>query len=186
MAKLAAEPGDPYGPDGPGTYWQPEARTAPEHRAGNDASKWNSLKRLFTGEQPDSPPVYRSELENEQPRTDNIIVPEQVLPLALELELVLFPRVFPARKIILTTGIDETSTNLKVTTTLGLPNPPGMIKIDDEWLTYRETGRTYIMLDPHGRGRRNTQVFPHSKGAQVLYAETIKHTFYLPTADYEK
>lgn len=113
--------------------------------------------------------------------SENVNGFEQCLPSAIEVELVLKPSVFPAPKIQLTSEISPSAMVLNVTTTQGLPDPPEYIKIGDEWIRFRRWG--YKKIEVETRGTRGTRATSHPKGAEVIYGQTIKCLYYLPTTD---
>lgn len=133
-------------------------------------SKWNSLppeaslSPVRTGRGQDSP--------------DSIIIPEQLAPGAVAIEVVIAPSVFRPAKILLNAGINSDSLRLAVTSTKGLPAPPDYLKIGQEWMFYTETGFNTITLKR--RGVRHSRATAHLKGEEVIYGETIKRVYYLP------
>ena len=75
-------------------------------------------------------------------------------------------------------GADERSTYLHLSHTRGMPDGPAMVKIDGEWIEYREkTTNDLITLK---RGQRNTKPASHSLGTPVHFGETFTTEVKLP------
>jgi len=73
---------------------------------------------------------------------------------------------------------DERSPYLHLSHTRGMPDGPAMVKIDDEWIEYRE--KTTSDLLSVRRGLRNTKPAAHSLGAPVHFGETFTTDVKLP------
>jgi hypothetical protein len=74
---------------------------------------------------------------------------------------------------------DERSTFLHLTHTRGLPDAPGMIKVEGEWIEYGE--KSGSDLGTLRRGQRNTKAVMHPVGAPVHFGETFVTEVRIPT-----
>jgi hypothetical protein len=73
---------------------------------------------------------------------------------------------------------DERSTYLHLSHTRGMPDGPAMVKIDGEWIEYKEkTTNDLITLK---RGQRNTKAASHPLGTPVHFGETFTTEVKLP------
>lgn len=127
-------------------------------------TKWNSLPKDAEFMEPSYP--------------KNILVPEQNLPRAAEIELSLKSTIFPEANMTLIADGDKLIT---VSKTRGLPAPPEYVKIDREWLYYTEFSQNKF-LKIEKRPARNSKSAYHSSGTPVLYGQTVKQLIYLTTS----
>lgn len=67
--------------------------------------------------------------------------------------------------------LDERSTYIHLTHTRNLPDAPGMIKVDGEWIEYGDKNSSD--LSQLKRGARNTKAAPHGVGSPVHFGETF-------------
>ncbi|HEV3029965.1 MAG TPA: prepilin-type N-terminal cleavage/methylation domain-containing protein [Planctomycetota bacterium] len=73
---------------------------------------------------------------------------------------------------------DEKSTYIHLTHTRGLPDAPGMVKIDGEWIEYGE--KTSNDLSQLRRGMRHTKSAAHPVGTPVHFGETFTTDVRIP------
>ncbi len=71
----------------------------------------------------------------------------------------------------LSTGCDDRATTIVLTHTDGLPDAPGMVKVEGEWLEYG--GKTYTDLTGVKRGARGTAAQAHPAMAPVHHGLTF-------------
>lgn len=94
-----------------------------------------------------------------------------VLPLMVQVELAIRPdshkKTWGALREDLATG----ATLIEVDSTQGFPDPPGLLRVDNEWIEYKERNRSSFVVGR--RGVRETQVQPHKKEARVYWGETF-------------
>ena len=67
--------------------------------------------------------------------------------------------------------IDDRSTYLTLTHTRGMPDAPGLVKVEGEWIEYREKAGN--VLSQLRRGVRNTKGTAHAVGTPVHFGETF-------------
>jgi prepilin-type N-terminal cleavage/methylation domain-containing protein len=128
----------------------------------NSAIKWNSLPK-------NSATLAASSSEN-------ILVPEQTLPQAVEIEMVIKPMVFPKPPIVFKY---EGSDQIGLSHIQGLPQPPDYIRIDNEWIGYSEINGNTIKISE--RPARFSHLEKHALNSPVLYGNTLKELIYLNT-----
>jgi len=75
-------------------------------------------------------------------------------------------------------AVDERSPYLHLSHTRGMPDGPAMVKIDDEWIEYRE--KTTNDLVTLKRGQRNTKAASHPLSTPVHFGETFTTEVKLP------
>lgn len=68
-------------------------------------------------------------------------------------------------------AVDDRASSLRLSHTRGLPDAPGMVKIEGEWIEYGDKGDTEIAKLT--RGRRFTAPSSHAAGAAIRYGETF-------------
>jgi len=73
---------------------------------------------------------------------------------------------------------DDRSTYIHLTHTRGLSDPPGLVKIDSEWIEYGE--KTTSDLSQLKRGIRHTKPAPHAAGTPVHFGETFTTEVRIP------
>jgi hypothetical protein len=74
--------------------------------------------------------------------------------------------------------MDAGTTYVHLSHTRGMPDGPSMVKIDGEWIEYRD--KTTSDLASIKRGARNTKAASHSVGAPVHFGETFTTDVKLP------
>ncbi|MBV8880384.1 MAG: prepilin-type N-terminal cleavage/methylation domain-containing protein [Planctomycetaceae bacterium] len=74
--------------------------------------------------------------------------------------------------------VDERSTYLHLTHTRGLPDAPGLVRIDGEWVEYGE--KSSSDLGQLKRGARHTKAASHPVGTPVQFGETFTTEVRLP------
>ena len=75
-------------------------------------------------------------------------------------------------------SMDERTTYVHLSHTRGMPDGPSMVKIDGEWIEYRE--KTTSDLIQIRRGQRSTKAASHPLGTPVHYGETFTTEVKLP------
>jgi hypothetical protein len=75
-------------------------------------------------------------------------------------------------------AMDAGATYIHLSHTKGMPDGPSMVKIDGEWIEYRD--KTTSDLVSIKRGVRNTKSGSHSVGAEVHFGETFTTDVKLP------
>jgi hypothetical protein len=73
---------------------------------------------------------------------------------------------------------EDRATYLHLTHTRGMPDAPGLIKVDDEWIEYGE--KTSSDLSQLKRGVRHTKPVAHAMGAPVHFGETFTTEVRIP------
>jgi hypothetical protein len=68
-------------------------------------------------------------------------------------------------------AVDDRAASLRLSHTRGLPDAPGLIKVEGEWIEYGEKSET--LLGRLTRGRRFTSPAPHGAGVAVRFGETF-------------
>lgn len=74
--------------------------------------------------------------------------------------------------------VDERSTYIHLTHTRGMPDAPGMIKVDGEWIEYGE--KTTNDLSQLKRGVRHTKAGVHAVGSPVHFGESFTTELRIP------
>jgi hypothetical protein len=116
-------------------------------------------------------PYYQ---KRQDPDTPDFVYPEMVQVVA-----VLKPQAFTDRKCLLADDMDDTVMLARLNTTRDIPEPPGMIRIDGEWMEYRAKEPSSLTLSK--RGARGSGVAAHRMAAEVEFGYAVTRTIYLPT-----
>lgn len=75
-------------------------------------------------------------------------------------------------------SVDERSTFLPLTHTRGMPDAPGLVKVEGEWIEYGE--KTSSTLGSLKRGVRNTKAAAHKSGTPAHFGETFTTEVRIP------
>jgi hypothetical protein len=92
--------------------------------------------------------------------------------------VVLKSQAFSEQKITLADDLSDSATSARLTSTRDLPEAPGLVRIDGEWMEYRS--RDFNSISISKRGVRGTAKTSHTAGTEVMFGETFTRTLYLP------
>lgn len=155
-------------------YWDPQTdrwdaqdtRNVPAGRRGNDASlRWDSSRAtgpVF--------PYYR--------RNQSVADPDYVYPEMIRVRIILKSRALDARKVFLLDDVNESTVTLRVSTTRDIPDPPGAIRIDGEWIEYGR--KDFSTIYASKRGAWGTAKAAHSMRSDVGFGDEYTRVVYLP------
>lgn len=104
--------------------------------------------------------------------------PDFVYPEMVQITVVLKSQAFTEQKMMLIEDLTDSATMARVNTTRDLPEPPGLVRINGEWMEYRS--RDFSAVGLSKRGQRGTTKATHATGSEVMFGETFTRTIYLP------
>jgi hypothetical protein len=137
-----------------------------------DTPSWDKSTTIWDSSRATNPKFrfYQRKRDSEYP---DFVYPEMV-----QLTIVLKSQAFTEQKMMLTEDLSDSATVARVNTTRDLPEPPGLIRINGEWVEYRAKDFSAILLSK--RGQRGTQKSTHSVGSEIMFGELFTRTIYLP------
>lgn len=155
-------------------FWDPETdrwdgddtRAAAPQRRGRDASlRWDSART--SGPQF---PYYR--------RNQTLADPDFVYPEMARLRVILRSRSLDPGKVYLLDDITDSTSTIRLSTAQGLPDAPGLVRINGEWIEY--SVKDFSSIRVRRRGALGTAKASHSARSEVWYGDEYSRVVYLP------
>jgi hypothetical protein len=155
-------------------FWDPQTdrwdaednRVPPAARRGQDSSpRWDSSRA--SGPQF---PYYR--------RNQTLADPDFVYPEMVRIRLILRSRALDPGKVFLLDDISDSASTIRLSTAQGLPDAPGLIRIDGEWIEY--SAKDFSTVRVRRRGALGTAKASHSARSEVWYGDEYTRVVYLP------
>lgn len=155
-------------------FWDPEVdrwdaedtRVSAAQRRGREASpRWDSSRAA--GPQF---PYYR--------RNQTLADPDFVYPEMARVRMILRSRTLDPGKVFLLDDITDSTSTIRLSTAQGLPDAPGLVRIEGEWIEY--SAKDFSSIRVRRRGALGTAKASHAARSEVWYGDEYSRVVYLP------